>query len=96
MRRREYNRKRDGLGNRRIFQELRVTLLKKFLLLGGWVRKITCEASYIADTDVTDNKRMQGNSTPFPPPPPNLGEGLQYKKGGYLSFQGLKRSFGSS
>ena len=39
MRRREYKRKRDGLGRRGIFQELRVTLLKKFLLLGGWVGK---------------------------------------------------------
>lgn len=40
MRRREYKRKRDGLGNRGVFQELRVTLLEKSLLLGGWVRKI--------------------------------------------------------
>lgn len=76
MRRREYKRKRDGLGNRGIFQELRVTLLKKLLLLGGWVRKITCEASYVADTDATDNERMQGNSIP----PPQPGRGLQYKK----------------
>ena len=74
MRRREYKRKRDGLGNRGIFQELRVTLLKKLLLLGGWVRKITCEASYVADTDATDNERMQGNSTP-----PNLGEDSNIK-----------------
>lgn len=74
MRRREYKRKRDGLSNRGVFQELRVTLLEKSLLLGGWVRKILL-------VRLPTLPRLLILLPPHPPEPKNIWRELWYLSG---------------